>query len=196
MSIKKINASWMAQTSEFVRRHYTIRLPRGWTLKDVLEPTTWAAAAQENKLQIDDIVRVRADDRHFDMEFVVVSVTQGAVTLQRWPIIPDELEAMMGERIMHVVPVGFDGRPRARVEEQESLNGTSRWRVIALNGEEISGHGSRKEAEGALEAYLDKVGYRMPTPEEAEQQKFDLARQEEERAEKISAKKSGKRLIA
>lgn len=194
---KKITSMMLGQGSDYRVQRYFMVLPKGWTVQDVFDPSAWAPVVQMNQLSLFDLVRVRAHDGAFDFQVTVVNITKGAANVEMWPKLPSELEAVMGERVLRVVPVGYDGVPKVRVEQQETgAFGKSVWRVIALNGEEISSHPTEPEALGAMADYLTKTGYRLPSDEEAKAMVAALEQQEIDRQNSVAEKKQRAAAVA
>lgn len=188
---KKIMPQMLGHGTHYRVNNYFIILPVGWTYHDLMDPSAWAPVVQQNQLSMYDIIRIRAADGHFDMQFTVTNVIKGGATLEPWPKMPTELEALTGEREKHVVPVGFDGRPVVRAEEVQTspFSAAKVYRVLALNSEELSQHPTLQEAEGARDAYLAKLGYRLPTDEEAAAMMAEKIAKEEERQAAVAAQR-------
>lgn len=198
---KKVMPHVLGQGADFRVKRYFFIAPIGWTYHDLMDPSAWAPVVQQNMLSMYDLIRVRAADGHFDMQFTVTNVIKGGATLEPWPKLPTEIEALTGQRDLHVVGVGFDGRPSVRVEEVETspFSANKVFRVIALDGTELSQHPTVQEAEGARDAYLAKLGYRLPTAEEGAAMLADRIAKEEERQIAVAAQRermSGRRPAA
>lgn len=81
------------QTSEFAFARYSVVLPVGWTLDDVLDPDAWAHVAHKldrNKIsndpaRIGTIIEVRTEDHAFYAELYVRAVRASALDV--WPIL-------------------------------------------------------------------------------------------------------------
>ena len=195
--LKKIQAAMLGQGADYRTTRYFMVLPRGWTVQDIFDPSAWAPVVQMNQLSLYDTIRVRAHDGAFDFQVTVVNITKGAANVEIWPKMPTELEAVTGGREMRIVSVGFGGRPKVRGEQQDTGSfGRSVWRVIALNGEELSSHPTEPEALGAMTDYLHKTGYRLPNEDEAKAMLAELEAKEVNRQAAVAEKKNRANAIA
>jgi hypothetical protein len=157
------------ESYEFSR--YLYRLPAGHTLEDLFVPTYWTQITMlGGKLRPLDIIRVRSEDGSIDCEITVTSVMKGAAIISLYPRLPADVDRSLSKpRELAVVPVDFNGRPKVRIEEDQLAQAGKRFRLLAINGSELSRHASRPEADGAMAAYLAQLHMRLPTEAECEE---------------------------
>lgn len=153
---------------------YAIRQPVGHTFEDLFRSSYWRH--YQTKLNIMDIIRVRAEDGNFDVMVTVANkADNGEISMEEWPKYPKHLAA---DRIATISQAGAaasamapskvpfnkaDGLPMVRVEFLEA----TKWRLRGFDGQEVSrNHPTETEARKAMEAYLSRMGLVMPTEEE------------------------------
>lgn len=131
--------------------------------EDLFKPQWWVHHAA--KLNIGDLVRIRAADGSFDVAVTVTAKVPGGLKVELWPNIPSAggdlaAQAQAGKAVADASrKVGIKrkvaGKPVPRVEFQKA----SGWRVLGHDGNEVSrNHRSEAEAEDALAAYLSVQG--------------------------------------
>lgn len=130
--------------ADFVRRHFALHVPHGWTRDNALDPT--ALRHHSGKVGVNDLIEMLWEDGTREMWVRVVSVGPGYVAL-RVIMEHDNSTANLG-----------DGRPLATSDFtlDFSPNKEHLWRIVAkATGEVMSkGHPSKADAEKALAAFL------------------------------------------
>jgi hypothetical protein len=161
--MRQITESQLGQ-GDYAQKHsiYFLRLPKDHTFDDLFNPRYWAQLQKQGRLREHDIIRVQAYDKSFDMFLTVMSMVPGAVNVSVWPRMPANVADFAKPRPVSVGPMDHLGKSIIRVEQAGG-----RFRVLGLDNQEISGHPTEQEAEGAMAAYMGQVRMREPTPEES-----------------------------
>ncbi len=168
MVTKKLPASALAHTYDQYHRIWFVQLGPGYTFEDLFSPGFWS---HHRKLAKGDLVRVRAHDGSFDCNVSVLATPQGGAVVDVWPRYPagTDLAAAKAAAVTaaearpKVVPIMSNGKVAVRVEFREA----TKWRVIALDGSELSnGHETQQAAEEARDKYLKELGMTLPSAEE------------------------------
>jgi hypothetical protein len=187
---KQLTEVQLGRGADFRTQRFDVTLPEGHTLQDLFDPVYWAQCVTQNRLGQFDLIRVRAADGSFDCTVTVVAVLKGAARVELWPKMPADAAEMMQPRAKSVVPIAWGGNPRCRVEEVGGVvSDAKRFRVLAINGEELSRHGSRGEAEAAHAAYLDSLHMRMPNDREIAEAVAKMETEEARRTETQEARR-------
>lgn len=138
--------------------------------KDIFDPAFWIHA--KRKLKQNDIIRLLAHDRSFDIHVTVTSVPAGGVMMRYLYGDPGpgvdnpyayvrDLRTEKGEP--RAVPITRAGKSMVRVE----FIPATKWRVLGLNGDTVKRDlASKEEAEVAMDAYLREINMRLPTEAE------------------------------
>ena len=127
--------------ADFIRNHYALMVPVGYTLDDLLLPEAWLHAT---KLKRFDRVEVIAVDGSFDADLRVEMVGQGFCQMRVLRAWFPELESAS-----EVAAAG------ARV----GFSPMSKWRVFGVDGAEMMrGYLTKADAEMALAGYLEEMG--------------------------------------
>lgn len=164
MVTKKLPASALAHTYDQYHRIWFVQLGPGYTFEDLFSPGFWS---HHRRLAKGDLVRVRAHDGSFDLNVAVLATPQGGAVVDVWPRYPGgtdlsaarDATAMAAESRPKVVPIMSNGKVAVRVEYREA----TKWRVIALDGSELShGHETEAAAEEARDKYLKELGMELP----------------------------------
>ena len=191
MTTKQILEKQLGHGADYQTQRYFVTLPEGHTLEDLFEPTYWAQVVQQNKLRQFDLIRVRANDGSFDTQITVISVLKGAALVELWPKVPAAAAELMKPRSKSVVPIAFGGLPKSRVEE---IGGVvpdgKKFRILAINQQELSRHASRGEADGAHAHYLASLNMRMPSNEEIGAAVAQMEADEDRRVAAVDAKRN------
>lgn len=154
---------------------YFTRLEPDVGFAQIFDPGFWLHAKE--KLKVDDIVRIQAHDREFDITVTVQAVVAGGIIMRfltgdPGSNIDDPFRAIAEIRNRNiepkVVPLNKDGEPIIRFE----FIPTTKWRILGLNGAEVARDIQTKpEAELKYQAYLKEINMRLPTAEEVEAHK-------------------------
>ena len=158
------------QTS-FKYSEYFRRLEPGVTFEQIFQPAFWLHV--KGKLRQDDVIRLQAYDRSFDVLVTVRAVVAGGVIMRflsgdPGPNIEDPFRAVAEIRNKNlepqIAPLNAQGESLVRFE----FIPTTKWRVLGLNGAEVKRNiETREEAELHLSAYLKEINMRLPTEEES-----------------------------
>lgn len=175
--MKMVTPRMLGFGSDYRTRRFFIVLPEDWSLSDFLDPEAWGPLVKERRIAVDDIIRVRAFDGSYDTQYRIAQVLSGAAFLEAWPKLPPNFDELNKPRGIICVPLGNDGRPKARAEEIPGLPASDlkRFRVTGIGGDEMSRHSSMKEANAALEYYLEQLQMRLPTEAESEAVRMRVA---------------------
>jgi hypothetical protein len=177
MKPKHLSEGQLGQGADYRFQRYFVVLPKDHSLEDLLAPTYWGVLVQQKRLNVFDIIRVRAADGSFDTCVTVTSIVTGAAKVELWPRSPENAAALLRPAEAKAAPMDHHGISRVRVE-----GGDGKYRLLGVNGQEVSGHTSTEEAEGAMSAYLKHLNMRLPSEEEsaahaAEQAEAEAKRQ-------------------
>lgn len=146
---------YFARTAEYDTRSWHVLLPEGVAYADLFRPEFWMHHA--TKLRQHDLIRVRAADGAFDVMLNVVMTTRGGTLVEEWPKWPTEADNDAAKNAV-AEPIAVRevyGRPVPRVEHTPK----TKWRVIGLDGSEISReHPTKDAAETALRQYVAAMG--------------------------------------
>jgi hypothetical protein len=117
----------------------------GFTIEELLEPTTWRHHA--SKFKQGDLLFVMAADGSYDIALRVSAVMRDGVKVHLWPFVGE------GETAREPAPVEqkmIDGEPVPRVE----FTRATKWRGIGIGGDEVFRDvASKAEAQKLLEDY-------------------------------------------
>lgn len=142
--------------TEFVTQNWTaLDLPESIEYADLFDPVFWRHHAM--KFKPGNLMRVRRVDGAWDVQLNVVAQVQGGLQVEEWPKWPDEAqqEAAKAEQGKAIEVTEINGRPVPRVEHTPA----TKWRVIGLDGNEVSrGHATKDEAHAALKRYAATIG--------------------------------------
>lgn len=167
MVTKKLPASALAHTYDHYHRIWFVQLPPGYVFEDLFSPGFWS---HHRKLVKADIVRVRAHDGSFDFNVSVLATPQGGAVVDVWPRYPTGTDINAARAAIDagaaarpkVVPIMSNGKVAVRVEFRDA----TKWRVIALDGSELSnGHETQADAEAARDKYLVELRMELPSDE-------------------------------
>lgn len=146
-------------TTEFEIRHWTaLDVPENVAFSDLFDPAFWRHHAP--KFQPGHLIRMRRVDGAWDVQLNVVAQAPGGLVVEAWPKWPDEdeLAAAEAEKSKPISQTKINGQLVPRVEHTPA----TKWRVIGLDGNEISrGHTTKGKAEAALETYVASLGKTM-----------------------------------
>lgn len=146
---------FFGHTTEYETRSWTARdVPENVEYADLFAPTFWRHHA--SKFKIGDLIRMRRVDGAWDVMLNVVAQAQGGLAVETWPKVPaGAADAEASERGKMIEPQMHAGRPVPRTEHTPA----TKWRVIGLDGNEISrGHATKADAEVALKRYAATLG--------------------------------------
>jgi len=133
------------QTIEYDINIYSIAVPVGMTVTDLLTPSTWKHHAKKYRPR--DLIFADALDGSFDVGLRVVGATIDGVQMRLWPMFGDEPEQ---QEPVAEIPRERGGKEVPRVEHTPR----TKWRVIGLDGNEVARDFETKDAAtGALKAY-------------------------------------------
>ena len=85
---KQITETMLGYGSDYKTNRYFVRLPSGFKFAYLLEPGCWTQVVQQQKLNLHDLIRVRADDGSFDVQLTATSIVKGGATVEIWPKMP------------------------------------------------------------------------------------------------------------
>lgn len=100
----------------------------GFTVEDLLEPTTWRHHA--SKFKQGDLLFVMAADGSYDVALRVSAVMRDGVKVHLWPFV-GEIEA--AREPVATEQKTIDGEPVPRVE----FTKVTKWRGIGIGGDEV-----------------------------------------------------------
>lgn len=192
MATKKLPADALARTYEQYHRIWYVKLPPGYVFDDLFSPGFWS---HHSRLAVGDLIRIKAFDGSFDFNVSVLAKPQGGAVVDVWPRYPAgtdlaaarDATARAAEARPKVVPIMSNGKVAVRVEYREA----TKWRVIALDGSELShGHETEAAAEEARDKYLKELGMELPSAEEIKAAEDKAAKADAER--KASGKARGR----
>ena len=164
MVTKKLPASALAHTYDQYHRIWFVQLQPGYVFDDLFSPGFWS---HHRKLAKGDLVRVKAHDGSFDCNVAVLATPQGGAVVDVWPRYPTGTDINAARAAADaaaaarpkVVPIMSNGKVAVRVEFRDA----TQWRVIALDGSELSNsHATQAEAETARDKYLKELGMELP----------------------------------
>ncbi len=143
-------------TSEFDTRNWTaLEVPAEIEYADLFDPTFWRHHAA--KFRKGNLIRMRRVDGAWDVQLNVVASVQGGLQVELWPKMPDATAAQRAaEQMAAAIQVReVNGRPVPRVEHTPA----TKWRVIGLDGNEVSrGYETKRAAEDAMRTYAATLG--------------------------------------
>lgn len=162
--MKHLPGNFFNNVAAYEYSEYFCVLPPHVTVADLFNPIAWSHHA--NKLQPNDLVRVRSNDGSVDITLVVDAVTVGGVHVSHWPkfrgasgdAAVEALAEVAKESTLSVVPLDATGKPRVYVEYLPA----TQWRVVGLNGEVARDFKTEAEANAKLAEYLKLAGLTMP----------------------------------
>ncbi len=137
--------------------------------EEIFNPSFWVH--HKTKLKRNDIIRLIAHDRSFDIDVTVAKINPSGIVVEyrggRPPAgadpVKSERDAIARSMKIQIVPLWSDGKPVVRVEHLPK----TRWRVLGLEKKEIRRDmETREEAEQAMLKYLEDIRMRMPSEEE------------------------------
>lgn len=155
MTAKILPAGALNSTADFVHQRFAVRLPPGFTYGDIFNPVFWSHYARPGGLKEMDVIRVVAHDWSWDVMVTVRAMTRGGANVQLHPVIPENPD----ERSIQVVHRLRNGKLAVRVEFQKA----TKWRLIGLDGHEVSrDHETKETAEAAMADYVHALGMELP----------------------------------
>ena len=170
ISPKALPEAVFRMTEEHLNNRYSIITTEDIIFSDLFIPQFWAAGRE--RLRLNDIVRVIARNKTFDVELTVDLFSEcGGVVMRLRHKLPEEVQGAMDRHLLQaieetkcavprieVVPLGPDKKPQVRIEHA----GGAKWRLIGLGNVEIKRGMSRPQAQEALAAYLKDACLRLP----------------------------------
>lgn len=168
MTTKKLPPTLLAHTYEQYFRIWNVKLPPGYGYEDLFSPGFWS---HHSKLRADDLIRVTAHDRSFDLFITVLAAPQGGAVVDVWPRYPGGTDAAAAksaaERAKNArpdkVPFLPSGKPAIRVEFLPA----TKYRVIALDQSELArDFETSGEATERMMRYVRELGMAYPTIDE------------------------------
>jgi hypothetical protein len=155
-----------ADCADYKITSYVETLPPGVEFDDIFNPLFWAH--HKGKLKINDIIRLIASDRSFDVDVTVSHVSRGGVTVElrggRLPRGIDIAEAarqaaMAKAKEPQPVPVNkISGKHMIRIDHTPK----TKWRLIGIDGKEVKRGMEKAEAEAELDKYLNEMNMFIP----------------------------------
>jgi hypothetical protein len=143
-------------TSEYTTRNWAdTQIPTSVEYSDLFRPEFWKHHA--TKFKPTDLIRIRRVDGAWDLMLVVVAAQKGGLLVEEWPKWPKEAETAAAEieKATAIQPRELNGRMVPRVEHTPR----TKWRVIGLDGNEISrSHETKEAADEALRVYAASLG--------------------------------------
>jgi len=167
--------------ASFRYKEYFEKLEPGIQFEDIFAPNFWR---HHNKggIAVDDIIRMQAYDRSFDVFVTVAKKTPSGLLVEymggRPPANTDPLaaekDAIAKSFEIKTVPLWRDNKPVVRVEHLPK----TKWRVLGLEKREIQRNiETKEEAERCMAKYLDDMRLRMPSEAEVEQMRAERVRE-------------------
>lgn len=147
--------SHFQHTAEYNLRQWAEAMPEGVEYADLFREDFWSHHA--SKLRPREMVRAYAVDGSFDVMLVVEAIVQGGVKMGEWPRRPSEAatEKAEAQRAAPIVERMVNGRMVPCVEFTKA----TKWRVIGLDGNEISrDHPTKDAATTAMHRYFGAIG--------------------------------------
>lgn len=184
--LHRANAFGVQDQAHFKYQSYHTRLQPDTPFEVLFDPVFWAHSRE--RLEVDDVIRVKAYDNSFDVFLTVLKKLDGGVQMRFLygylgpnadpNMIPDAAE----ERC---VPLDAEGMPVVRV----NFVPATKWRVIGIDNQEIIRNlETEDEAVAYRDKYLADLRMRLPTQEEAEAAKAAGDAADEARAARLKKK--------
>ncbi len=170
MSTKALPEAVFRMTEDHVNNRYSVTVGEDILFGDLFIPQFWAAGRE--RLRLNDICRVIAKNKSFDVELTVDGFTDcGGVVVRLKNKLPPEVQTELDRHLLkaiaetecavpriEAVPI-VNGKPVVRIEH---TGRGGKWRLIGLGNTEIKRGMSRPEAQEALAAYLKDSCLRLP----------------------------------
>lgn len=140
---------------DYNSRQWVEEMPEGVEYADLFREDFWVHHA--SKVRLRELVRCIAVDGSFDVMLVVEAKVQGGLKMREWPVWPAEADVAKAEatRTAPIVQREVAGRMVPCVEHTK----ITKWRVIGLDGNEISRmHQTKDEAMAALTRHFGAIG--------------------------------------
>lgn len=152
--------------TDYKTTSYVETLPPTVAFNDIFNPLFWAH--HKNKLRINDMIRLIANDRSFDIDVTVAHVSRGGVTVElrggRLPAGVNGVEAvrqaaMESAREPQAVPINkITGKFMIRIDHTPK----TKWRLIGIDGKEVKRDMEKQQAEEELARYLKEMNMFFP----------------------------------
>lgn len=166
--MRQLEGQHLTNVASYFFTHYAVgcgtapKLHADTKIEDLFRPQFWANHAK--RLMVGDIVRVRAADGSWDVQLTVVAKQPGGVVMDLWPKYPDMSALLnaagLSKAADDVKPVLRPQKVRGKDVPRVEHTPATKWRLIGLDGNEVSrDHDSKEHAELAMAKYLAALGY-------------------------------------